>query len=468
MPNGSDPKAIIAERLHAFTQETGIPVEVKVLDWSEAHRRIDSGLKVRSGGPDVVQIGTSWVSDFASRGLLARLDDHVAEIRPNRFLVTSGKTCRVDGSEALWAVPWFVDVRVLLANRRIMDSLEILNVDIADWTKFRSTLRRIRDAKFLKDSLTPVRPYGFPGGSDWNIPHNFAPWIWSEGGDFVRKGADDKWESGLLDPATLRGIQKYLSFVQDSLADPAMLSKNTSDVADAFCEGRQAFVLATSELVMKTRIAGDSGGLRESPIGKAGIRAFPVPVGPAGSVAFVGGSNLAIPATKSGDPAALKLLVFLTRPDNMDLYTKRIGFLPADKAVLKVWAQDPVYRVMVQAADRGRVYPSLPQWGPIESSLSQTFGAVWTLVGPGHRYSDEELHRILVQCDARIDSLLGVPPSPLPLDSFKAILASVKEPPSGSGFPWTTAAGGTIAILLAIGLFLRIQRRIALKARTRP
>ncbi|MCB9496593.1 MAG: extracellular solute-binding protein [Fibrobacteria bacterium] len=465
MPNGANPQALVNERLEAFTKETGIPAKVVVLDWGEAWSRIDKGLS--SGqGPDVVQLGTTWVSYFASKGWLAPLDGNLDKINPARFINTSLQTTHIDGNDTTWAVPWFVDVRVLMANRRILDSLGIHAADVADWNGYHKTLRRIREAGLMKDANTQVFPYGFPGKSDWNIPHNFAPWIWSEGGDFIVKSSDGKWRSGLLEKSTVAGIKRYLSFVQDSLVNPKALAQNTAQVTQTFNAGEQTFLLSTSEIVMQTRISSDSGGLRSSPIGVDGMRAFPVPAGAAGSVAFVGGSNLCLPKAKASSADALKLLLFLTRADNLDAYTKRIGFLPPDKSVLQEWSKDSTYGVMVAAAEKGKAYPGIPQWGSIEAMLSEMFGNVWTMLGEGGYYTDEELYKALTSTSARIDSLLGARQTPMPLDSFQAVLNSVREvdmsapgesESKGSGFPVLPVAG--VGLLLLVGLGVVVMRK---------
>lgn len=461
MPNGANPQALVNERLQAFTKETGIAAKVTVLDWGAAWPSINKGLETGKG-PDVVQLGTTWVSYFASKGWLTPMDKHLAEIKPDRFLTTSWKTTKIDGNDTAWGVPWFVDVRVLMANHKMLDSLKITAKDIGDWSSYRRALRKIRDANLMKDAGTKVYPYGFPGKSDWNIPHNFVPWVWSEGGDFVLKGTDGKWHSGLLDKATIIGIRKYLSFVQDSLVNPKALSQNTAQVTQSFNAGEQAVILGTSEIVMQTRISSDSGGLRQSPIGQAGLYAFPVPAGPAGSVAFVGGSVLALPKAKANDADALKLLMFLTRAENLDIYTKKIGFLPPDKSVLQEWAKDSVYKVMVDAAEKGKAYPGIPQWGSIESMLSEMFGNIWGMLSEGGYYSDDELYKTLGTYNGRIDSLLGAKAAPMPLDSFKAVLAGVKEASiqpaaeagKSGGFPVIPVAIGAVVVLGGIGFAL--------------
>jgi multiple sugar transport system substrate-binding protein len=157
---------------------------------------------------------------------------------------------------------------------------------------------------------TSIRGYAFPGKSDWNIPHNFAPWIWSSGGDFLIKRADGHWASNLMDPNTITGIGKYLRFILDSAVEVTSLRENTAQITQRFNNGELAFILNTAEVVMQTRYQGNMGGLAKARIGSDGVLVFPVPSGNAGSISFIGGSNLAIPKNMEHNGNAQKLLLF--------------------------------------------------------------------------------------------------------------------------------------------------------------
>lgn len=427
MPNGANPQGILEERLSDFKRETGIEAKVVVLDWGEAWSRITAALE--SGvGPDVLQLGTTWVSYFASQGHLAPLNPFAKSIGPDRFMATSWATTQVDGDSNFYAVPWFVDIRVLMANRRWAEANQIKASDVATVDGFRKTLAKLHKANLVRDDGTAMYPYAFPGKSDWNIPHNFAPWIYSQGGDFIGK-VNGQWRSKLLDKNTVIGIRRYIGFVLDSLVNPSALKENTAQVTGRFNNGEQIFAINTSEVIMQTRVLESEGGTQNSKIGVEGISTFPIPTGPGGSVAFVGGSNLALPKVKAKDPQALKLLLFLTRPDNLDKYTSKIGFLPPDRGVLQVWAQDSLYRVLVEQAENGRAYPNIPDWGTIESMLVEMFSAVWTLLDAGGIYTDEELFKILVQYNDRVNTALKVDVTALPppnLADFQAAVATIE------------------------------------------
>lgn len=433
MPNGANPQGILEERLAQFTKETKIPAQVVVLDWGEAWSRISEALETGQG-PDVLQLGTTWVSFFASQGKLAVLDAHLGQVDPSRFVPVSWKTTQVDGQNSIYAVPWFMDVRVLMANKTMLDQagLDVANLNSVDG--FRLALDQFKQQNKANASGTAIYPFAFPGKSDWNIPHNFAPWIWSQGGDFIVK-ENEQWKSNLLNPKTIKGIKLYVSFVLDSLVNASTLKENTAQVTGRFNNGEQLFSVNTSEVIMQTRVDESIGGTLNSRIGQDGIATFAIPAGSAGSVPFIGGSNLALPKAKQNDAKALRLLLFLTRGDNLDIYTQKIGFLPPDTTVLSEWAQDSLYKVLVEQAQTGKAYPNIPNWGAIESILVEMFSAVWSLLDVGGLYGDAELQTILTEYHHKVNDLLGYTDSTVisSADFMEAIkevltLAELKNP----------------------------------------
>mgnify|MGYP003477553731 FL=1 len=226
---------------------------------------------------------------------------------------------------------------------------------------------------------TPIEAFAFPGKSDWNIPHNFAPWIWSEGGDFIKK-QDSVYRSALMDKETLQGIAKYLSLVVDSLVYRTNLTQNTAQIIQRFNNGELAFILNTAEIAMLIRIPSVNGGLQGSRISNDGIVVLPVPQGSNGSVSFIGGSNLSIPANYPNKKEAIELLMFLTSDSSIDAYTKTIGFLPPIQSALKSWETDSVYKSLVDCLNNGKAYTSIPKWWEVENILASLFSDIWSVL----------------------------------------------------------------------------------------
>lgn len=409
MPNGASPQERLEQRLSLYTQKTGIPTKVQVLDWGEAWNRISLALSSDDQEkPDVLQLGTTWIPYFASRNEIKPLNNWLDDIQPSRFVPISWNTTHIDGDTIIYSVPWFIDIRPVLANKRILKEHNITKESVSTYEGFIAAIRKINEAKETQDDGTTIRGYAFPGKSDWNIPHNFAPWVWSNGGSFVKKDDEGKWCANILSEETLRGISRYLNFVLDGLVQPEALQTNTAQIAQFFNNGELAFIVNTSEIVMQTRIHGSQGGLANARIGSDSVMVIPFPKGSAGSVSFVGGSNLAIPA-KNDRKEARDLLLFLVNDENQDAYTKQIGLLPSSKKVLESWSDDDDYRELIKGLETGKTYTAIAEWGGIEQILVSMFSSVWEQVEIPSLYSEEKLYDIFKQYTIDINKKLNYP-----------------------------------------------------------
>lgn len=427
MPNGASPQEILEKRLELFTQKTKIPTKVEVLDWGEAWNRICQALDGTKPAPDVLQLGTTWISYFASRKEIKPLNEFLPSIQPNRFVPVSWNTTHIDEDTTIYSVPWFIDIRPVLANKRILAENGITRDSIRTYEGFKNAIRKVNSKNEILDDGAHVRGYAFPGKSDWNIPHNFAPWIWSNGGSFIKKDENGKWSANILSEATLLGISNYLHFIMDTLVAPEALQTNTAQIAQQFNNGELAFIVSTSEIVMQTRFHGNMGGLSNARIGSDSVMVLPIPKGKVGSVSFVGGSNIAIPASNKRKEA-LDLLLFLTEDENLDAYTKQIGLLPPSRKVLADWAKDEDYNVLVRALETGRAYVAIPEWGEVEQMLVAMFSAIWEQMEIPSLYSEDKLYEIFQQYSIEIDKKLNYPTTNLMTAAeFKTVWNKINE-----------------------------------------
>ena len=408
MPNGASPQETLEQRLDLFTKKTGIPTTVQVLDWGEAWNRISLALEGKQEAPDILQLGTTWVPYFASRHELKPLNPWIKEIKPGRFVPASWNTTHIDGDSTIYSVPWFIDVRSLLGNKRILKEHGITKESVSTYRGFADAIKKIEGASETLEDGTKIHGYAFPGKSDWNIPHNFAPWVWSNGGSFIKKDENGKWRADILSEETILGIAAYLHFVIDSLVQPEVLQTNTAQVAQQFNNGELAFIINTSEIVMQTRFDGTVGGLSNSRIGTDSVVVLPIPQGSTGSVSFIGGSNLAIPAGNNR-PEAMELLLFLVNDENQNVYTRQIGLLPSSKKVLAKWAKDEDYNQLVKVLESGNTYPTIPEWGTLEQLLVSMFSSVWEMMEIQSLYSEEKLYEIFRQYTVEINKVLNYP-----------------------------------------------------------
>ncbi|WP_040214995.1 sugar ABC transporter substrate-binding protein [Clostridium polynesiense] len=91
----------------------GMKVDVQAIPWDQAHDKLLTAVASGSG-PDVVQMGTSWVTEFADAGVLMDLTDLTKEyknLNPDNFFESSIKTGYYNDTYV--GVPWYVETRVL-------------------------------------------------------------------------------------------------------------------------------------------------------------------------------------------------------------------------------------------------------------------------------------------------------------------------------------------------------------------
>lgn len=104
----------LGEIKEKFEEENeGLKVNVQAIPWGNAHDKLLTA--VASGeGPDVVQLGTTWVPEFADAGAILDLSDYMDDYpefaQENYF---EGITSVTNNGDEVVGIPWYVDTRVL-------------------------------------------------------------------------------------------------------------------------------------------------------------------------------------------------------------------------------------------------------------------------------------------------------------------------------------------------------------------
>lgn len=375
MPNTAGPKDVLDQILERFRQQNpNIEVEVEIIDWGAAWGKITTA--VSSGaGADVFQLGTTWTSSVTAMGGLLPLDGLLQRLGGDSIFVSSARSyMKPIYADSLTSFPWFVDVRPMFYRTDVLAKADIRPEEMfATWDSYLVGLRKIKSAKITLEGQR-VEPLGI-AGKDWNVFHNFYPWIVGNGGGII----NDLGDSVLLDDEkSIQGVLAYLRFFREGLAPRAYLEKGAAQVSREFDEGRIAVWQETSsKLVYLER------PLREGGENSPGARHFAAvlpPAGPAGRKLFLGGSNLAIFKSTRNREAAEKLLAFLTTDSAAVLaFCKISGFAPA----LEKTFQDPYYRenpnrvLFRDLVVSSKPYPAVPYWGDIETAiLNKHFGNI--------------------------------------------------------------------------------------------
>jgi multiple sugar transport system substrate-binding protein len=372
MPNGATPAAAVQAEIAAFTQlYPDIQVEAQQVSWAEAFLRIQTA--VQGGeGPDVTQLGTTWVPGFtAMGGLREYTPQEVAAVGgETAFSAATWSTRGVAGTEVVSSIPWFSDVRALAYRSDVLAKVNLSpEMAFADMTSFEKSLRTI------KESNPDIAPFVHPGRNDWNVWQNTAMFIWAYGGELL---TPDGKTAAFNSPEAVAGISHFYSLYGKGLTAVDTLELNSSQTEERFGQGLAATVITGSYVISSARTPAEQGGWL-SDDAKANLAFAPIPTGPGGQYTFVGGSNLAILKSSKHQDAALKWVNFLLSYDSQVRYGQAIGMLPATLTGRSdpAFANDPLYSTLGKIALTGKTAPPIAQWGQVEPALQEGLVAMW-------------------------------------------------------------------------------------------
>ncbi|MDD4526907.1 MAG: sugar ABC transporter substrate-binding protein [Candidatus Margulisbacteria bacterium] len=375
MPNSLEPVNDLADILEDFHKANpDIKVQLTSLDWGSAWQRIT--IATMSGeGPDILQLGTTWVGAVTGMGALADLTTKVNDLGgASYFLPSSWRYSGIDGSNVVTSIPWFVDARAMYYRTDVFNRLGLSKNDLATWESFQKTLDKIHKANLTIDGKR-VYPLGITGKNDWNVVHNLAPWIWMAGGDFLK---ENNKECALYSKEAANGLSFLVNLVIKGYVPESCLEQNTSQVENAFNNGEYAIIFTGSNELRALVTPEEQGGAANTYVAKR-FDIAPYPEGPKGKVTFVGGSNLSIFKNSKNKDEAWEVIKYLVGKKAQVEYSKRSGFLPSAIEAFDdpYFTQDSRRAVYREAVKYGRAYPCIPEWAQIEQPLNRRFGIMW-------------------------------------------------------------------------------------------
>lgn len=341
----------IAEVARRFERENpGLQVETQAIPWEAAHAKL---LTAVVGGipPDVSQVGTTWMAEFAAMGALEPLDDRAAaspNAKPDAFFPGSIRTCQVDG--VLYGVPWYVDTRVLFYRTDLLASVGFLAAP-KTWEELKEAAARLAARK----TADGKKVYGISLGSRaWT---DLLTAVWQNGGDPLKPS----------EPGFYSAMNYYRSFFREGLT-PTKEGADV-DIFHAFRTGYLPMFISGPWMVELAR--------KELPElnGKWGVALLP---GKKTRTSFVGGSNLVVFKDSKNKDLAFRFIEYMSDPRTQVQWMRDTTDLPSVKAA---W-QDPFFadKPMIQVFGRQMFDtaspPTVPEWEQIASAIDDTMEKV--------------------------------------------------------------------------------------------
>jgi multiple sugar transport system substrate-binding protein len=391
-----DVPALIAPWL---AQHPGITVRVTVLDWESGWNKITAAAASRRG-PDLLELGTTWMPAIAAMGGLEKLTAaQLAEVGNGApYYAELWKTTQVFGQPGVYGVPWYADVRAAFYRTDVFRQAGIdPKQAFADWDSFHAALKKING---MTVAGRRVAALAYAGKNDWNVVHNLAPWIWNAGGDVL--SADAK-HSALDSPQALRAIDFYSSLAVEGLVPSNALEKD-SDILEGAWVGGDYGVIFSGPWLMRRIFDAPAGVVRGN------FDVAPYPAGPHGHATFFGGSNLAVFKGSRHKAEAWELVKYLGGKAPQVRLALLSSMMPArlDAANDPAWtSRHPAYAKLTAIAADGRAYPPIPAWGPLETVYTKHLGQVAELSsGIGAKYSVPAMRALIADTVVEADKVL--------------------------------------------------------------
>ncbi len=326
-------------------QNPDIEVELTDLTWSNGHEKIVIAFST-GRGPDVVELGSDWIAQFAESGHLADLGEFVSSDSAD-FQGWGMATY----NEKIYARPWFLGTRVMYVNRTLLTRAGYDN----DFVPY--TLDHFKEVAYKIDSLSN-KIYGF--GSNTAEKHRlykkFLPFFWSMDAQLFTD--DGKY-------CIISSVQAVDALIYyKELHDSTGYVGTQRQIEDAFLDGKIGFVQSGDWLLKRIELE-----KRNIDFVITNVPGLKYP-----GYSFKGGEFLAVNANSENKVAAKKLIRFITSPENQIKFCKaNYSANPSSKEAQKdpYFAENENLQAFIRQI-RLAVHPPVdPDWVHIENIIEE-------------------------------------------------------------------------------------------------
>jgi multiple sugar transport system substrate-binding protein len=343
----------IQTHMREFGEMNGMDITCQEFDyatgWSDFMR-----MSIYGGSPDVSEIGTTWIHDFAAMNVLRAFTAN--EVRnlggANTFVPAVWQSGLSEG--LAWAIPWMTDLSMVCFRRDLLAKAGIPEQGAFQTPQsFEQTLQQLQEAGIAV-------PWAVPTQRSYINVHNLAMWVWQAGHDLV----DTQKRTVLFDqPGVRSAILSYFGLYRFLSKEAQHLVETEAD--QLFIDGKAAVTISGPWNIIYS--------LRTPEV--AANMGLAIPLG----CSYTGGSSLIVWERTGQSMAALELISHLTSHEFQTVFPKMVGLLPGRMDSLESFPlPDPsLYPVVQQALKTGRSLPNLGLWGLIEDRLAHAIPRLW-------------------------------------------------------------------------------------------
>ena len=320
----------------------GVKVNVTGIPFDAAHDKLATAITAGKT-PDISQIGTTWMGEFATQAL----DPTPASIDKASFFEGAQKTTEVGGTS--YGVPWYVETRLVYYRKDLAAKAGITTLP-TDWAGLKAMAKAMQTKAGAKWGIDLQAG----GQGSWQ---SVLPFAWSNGAEVA--SADQK-KYTFDTPETVEAVKYWQGYFTDKIA-AKQLPLNSR--APSFVDGSvPMFISGPWEM----------GGIND--LGKAGFKdKYGVMEMPKQKTAtsFVGGSDLAVFKNSKNRDSAWKFVQWLSDPKTQVKFFALSTDLPSVKSA---WTDpsltaDPKLAVFGKQLTDAKAPPATATWEQVAAAF---------------------------------------------------------------------------------------------------
>jgi multiple sugar transport system substrate-binding protein len=320
----------------------GVQVKVTPISWDVAHDKLLTSV-AGDTTPDVSQMGTTWMGEFAKTGALAEVPE---DISLDGTFEGARNTAIVDGTT--YGVPWYVETRVLYYRTDIAEKAGITEPP-GTWEELKAMAQAMKEKGGAKYGIS-LAP------NNWQ---EFMPFVWQNGGE----GATEDGFS-FDSPEVIEALEFYKSFFDEGLTSPSV--PEGFDVTQGFVAGTHPMFFSGP---WHMSLIEEQGGAELE--GKWDVA--PMPKQETGT-SFVGGSDLVVFESSENKDAAWAFVSYLLEPEVQQKWYTEVSALPSVEAA---WEQgelstDEKLALFGEQLRDAKSPPPIPKWEQVAAEVVNT------------------------------------------------------------------------------------------------
>src|SRR3954447_2734743 len=346
------PKVVAAANAAFEAQHPGVKVNVEYQQWNTHLQKFDATL---AGGnvPDVIELGNTEMTKYMAAGAFADLTADKAKL-PNSSTWLKGLQASSTYEGKLMGVPYYAATRVVVYNTDLFKKAGV-KAPPKSLAEFTADGKKLMAANSGDKSFSAF----YIAGKDWYSALGF---VYDYGGQ-IATSSGGKWAGTLDQPRAIAGLNAW----KNAYMALSRASKTTDEANPfptvPFSQGHAASFIGPG-WQFGYALDPKAGNPKLKPY----MGAFPMPSHTKGKTmpAFLGGSDLAVPASSQNQDLAVDWISAFTATPQMKGIVK-VGNLPNTTSLLNLVKGTPG-SALAQSAKATWFVPTAKNWTNVESS----------------------------------------------------------------------------------------------------